>query len=147
MILAFTACVVTGLRVSLVDIDTHTIPRRTMWSAISLLMFLLGVTSVASGRVSATDVVLGGVLAWFSMRVLEFVSRGDIGHADVVLAGYFGLFLGGVNLAAIFIALFAGFAAAGLVALVMIATKKMSRKSHLPFGPFLFVGMVIAVLR
>ena len=81
------------------------------------------------------------------MRVLEFLSRGDIGHADVVLSGYFGLFLGAIDIAAIPITVFVGFVAAGLVALVMIVSKRMSRKSHLPFGPFLFVGMVVAVLR
>lgn len=147
MILAFTACVVTGVRVSLVDIDTHTIPRRMMWTAIALLMLLLGLASLASSHVSYVEVLLGGSASWLLMRLLEFVSRGDIGHADVVLAGYFGLFLGAVDLGAILVVLLAGFSLAGLVALVMIATKQMSRRSHLPFGPFLFVGMVIAVLR
>jgi len=142
-----TACVVTGIRASLVDIDTHTIPRKMMLSAIAFMLALLGLASFLVEGVSLVNVLLGGTSSWLLMRLLELVSRGDIGHADVVLSGYFGLFLGSVDLAAIPIALFAGFVVAGVVALVMIATKQMTRHSHLPFGPFLFVGMVVAVLR
>ena len=147
MVLIFTACVVTGMRASLVDIDTHTIPRKMMLSAIALMTALLGLASLFVDNLSPMNVIFGGALSWMFMRALEFLSRGDIGHADVVLSGYFGLFLGAIDIAAIPIAVFVGFVAAGLVALVMIVSKRMSRKSHLPFGPFLFVGMVVAVLR
>ena len=147
MVLIFTACVVTGMRASLVDIDTHTIPRKMMLSAIALMTALLGLASLFVDNLSPINVIFGGALSWMFMRALEFLSRGDIGHADVVLSGYFGLFLGAIDIAAIPIAVFVGFVAAGLVALVMIVSKRMSRKSHLPFGPFLFVGMVVAVLR
>lgn len=147
MTVAFTACVVTGMRASLVDIDTHTIPREMMMAAIALMTAVLGFAGSLVGGFSYLNVLLGGALSWLFMRLLELVSRGDIGHADVVLSGYFGLFLGSVDLAAIPVAVFTGFVTAGLVALVMIATKQMTRHSHLPFGPFLFVGMVVAVLR
>ena len=147
MTVVFTACVVTGVRASLVDIDTHTIPRNMMLSAIALMTALLGLASIFVDGVSLRSVVLGGAVSWLFMRLLEFVSRGDIGHADVVLSGYFGLFLGSIDLGGIPVALFTGFVIAGLVALVMMTTKQMSRHSHLPFGPFLFVGMVVAVLR
>lgn len=147
MTVAFTACVVTGMRASLVDIDTHTIPREMMMAAIALMTALLSLARFFVDGVSLGNVVLGGAVSWIFMRLLEFVSRGDIGHADVVLSGYFGLFLGSIDLGAIPVALFTGFVIAGLVALVMMTTKRMTRHSHLPFGPFLFVGMVVAVLR
>lgn len=147
MTVVFTTCVVTGIRASLVDIDTHTIPRNMMLSAIALMTALLGLASIFVDGVSLRSVVLGGAVSWLFMRLLEFVSRGDIGHADVVLSGYFGLFLGSIDLGGIPVALFTGFVIAGLVALVMMTTKQMSRHSQLPFGPFLFVGMVVAVLR
>ena len=147
MVIAFTACVATGMRASLVDIDTHTIPRRMMLLAVLLMLVLLGLASVFVDDVSLVNVLLGGAVSWLVMRGLEFLSRGDIGHGDVVLSGYFGLFLGALNLGLIPVALFVSFVVAGLVALVMIATTRMTRQSHLPFGPFLFVGMVVAVLR
>jgi leader peptidase (prepilin peptidase)/N-methyltransferase len=79
--------------------------------------------------------------------MVELLSRGDIGHADVVLSGYLGLFVGAIGLQLVPLAIFASFFFAGLVAVVMIATKRMTRRSHLPFGPFLVSGMVLAVLR
>ena len=147
MTMVFTVCVATGMRASLVDIDTHTIPRKMMLSAITLMTALLGLSSFLVDGVSFVNVLLGGASSWLCMRFLEFGSGGDIGHADVVLSGYFGLFLGAKDLGAIPVAVFTGFVIAGLVALVMITTRRMTRRSHLPFGPFLFVGMVIAVLR
>lgn len=147
MAIAFTACVATGMRASLVDIDTHTIPRRMMLSAIAFMSAVLGLASFLVNGISFVHVLIGGASSWLCLRFLEFVSGGDIGHADVVLSGYFGLFLGAEDLGAIPVAVFTGFVVAGLVALVMIATTRMTRQSHLPFGPFLFVGMVVAVLR
>ena len=147
LLLAFTLCVATGLRASLIDIDTHTIPRHVMVSASVLLIGVLGAASFVAGTVDTVQVLTSGLISWVLMRLLEFLSRGDLGHADVVLAGYQGLFLGAIGIGLLPSAIFISFVLAGLVALVMIATKHATRSSHLPFGPFLFVGMVVTVLR
>jgi leader peptidase (prepilin peptidase)/N-methyltransferase len=147
LVSAFTACVTTGLRVSLVDIDTHSIPQRIMLRASILLLLLLGAAALANSGVDLTEVLMAGTISWSAMRLLEMLSRGDLGHADVVLSGYLGLFIGAVESERLVTALFVSFLIAGLVALVMIAIKSATRTSHIPFGPFLFVGMVVAVLR
>jgi leader peptidase (prepilin peptidase)/N-methyltransferase len=147
LVLAFTACVTTGLRVSLVDIDTHSIPQRIMLRAFILLCLLLCVAALANSEVDLAEVLLAGTISWIAMRLLELLSRGDLGHADVVLSGYLGLFIGAVGSERLPTALFVSFLMAGLVALVMVAMKRATRTSHIPLGPFLFVGMVVAVLR
>ncbi len=147
VVLAFTACVTTGLRVSLVDIDTHSIPQRIMLRASILLFLLLCVAALTNSEVDLAEVLMAGTISWTAMRLLEMLSRGDLGHADVVLSGYLGLFIGAVGSERLPTALFVSFLIAGLVALVVIATKRATRTSHIPFGPFLFVGMVVAVLR
>jgi leader peptidase (prepilin peptidase)/N-methyltransferase len=133
--------------VSLVDIDTHSIPQRIMLRASILLLLLLGAAALANSGVDLTEVLMAGTISWSAMRLLEMLSRGDLGHADVVLSGYLGLFIGAVESERLVTALFVSFLIAGLVALVMIAIKSATRTSHIPFGPFLFVGMVVAVLR
>lgn len=147
LIAACVACVATGLRVSLVDIDTHSIPRHVMVKSGGVLLALVTVASWTANSVSLSAVLLGGALSWAFMRMVELLSRGDIGHADVVLSGYLGLFVGAIGLQLVPLAIFASFFFAGLVAVVMIATKRMTRRSHIPFGPFLVSGMVLAVLR
>ena len=147
IILAFTACVTTGLRVSLIDIDTHSIPQRVMLRATVLLLLLLCAAAFANTGVDIVEILMAGTIAWIAMWLLELLSRGDLGHADVVLSGYLGLFVGAVGYERLPTALFVAFLIAGLVALVMIAAKRATRATHIPLGPFLFVGMVVAVLR
>lgn len=144
---AFVACVATGLRVSLIDIDTHSIPRRVMIASTLMLLALLTIGAATHSSVSMRSVMIGGVASWLVMRIIEYASRGDVGHADVVLSGYLGLFLGAEDLEVIPFAFFSAFVSAGLVAVVLMVSRRMTRHSHIPFGPFLVFGMVLAVLR
>lgn len=76
--------------------------------------------------------------------LLYAVSRGRwVGFGDVKLGVVMGLVLGWqLGLLSIFIA--------NLVGLIMIIpsllTKRLSTRSHIPFGPFLIVGLIVALL-
>lgn len=144
--LSWVICVVTGFRVSLIDIDTHSIPRRVMMRSSAVLCLLLAIAATTH-EVSLLSVGLGALMSWAFMRFIELMSRGDVGHADIVLSGFQGLLLGAVDLQMIPTAFFGAFVSAGLVAVVLMATRRMTRHSHLPLGPFLVLGMVVAVLR
>ena len=76
--------------------------------------------------------------------VLHAVSKGAwVGFGDVKLGAFMGLALGWQNaLLALFLANLIGI----LVILPGLMTKKLSRKSRVPFGPFLIVAFVIAGL-
>jgi leader peptidase (prepilin peptidase)/N-methyltransferase len=112
-----------------------------------VLLVLLTIAAFTNSAVSMRSVMIGGIASWLVMRIIEFVSRGDVGHADVVLSGYLGLFLGAKGLQLIPVAFFSAFVSAGLVAVVLMVSKRLTRRSHIPFGPFLVFGMVLAVLR
>jgi len=66
-----------------------------------------------------------------------------MGGGDVKLALVLGLILGLKNT---LIGLLIGFNIAAIVSVVLIASKKMSRKDLIPFGPFLILGAIIAML-
>lgn len=137
-----------GLRVSMIDIDTHSIPRRVLaFGTLLISAHLLVSLAVGSESLHSLSAIVGATGAWIFMRAVEILSRGDLGHADVTLAGFLGLVLGALDAQLIVVALVSSFVCAGLVALVLMGTKRMTRTSHIPFGPFLFVGMVLAVLR
>ena len=137
-----------GLRVSMIDIDTHSIPRRVLFFGTVLIsaQLLVGL-AVGSDSLHPVSAIVGAAGAWAFMRVVEICSRGDLGHADVTLAGFLGLALGALDAQLIVVAFVLSFVCAGVVAMVLMGTKRMTRTSHIPFGPFLFVGMVLAVLR
>jgi leader peptidase (prepilin peptidase)/N-methyltransferase len=68
---------------------------------------------------------------------------GAFGLGDVNLLAGMGLMLGGSRtLGAVIVAL----ALAGVVLLVLLATRRVSRHSYVPFGPFFIIGALWAVL-
>ena len=62
---------------------------------------------------------------------------------DVKLAGLLGLMAG---FPLIFVALFIAIWAGGLVAVVLLVSGRKKRKEMLPFGPFLCIGGLAALL-
>jgi leader peptidase (prepilin peptidase)/N-methyltransferase len=70
-------------------------------------------------------------------------SRGGMGLGDVKMAALMGLMLGYPSvLVAIFLAIIAG----GIIAIVLLVTKKKGRKQAIPFGPFLALGTMLAMI-
>ena len=66
-----------------------------------------------------------------------------MGLGDVKMAALMGIILGYPNvLAAIFLAI----VARGIIAIVLLATRKKVRKQGIPFGPFLALGTMLALL-
>ena len=62
------------------------------------------------------------------------------------LSGLLGLYLGWLGVGALIAGLFAGYLLAAVAGLALLAARRASRKSLLPFGPFLLAGTLIAIL-
>ncbi len=95
-----------------------------------------------------THMWLGPILAAFalggSFYALAAGSRGKwMGGGDIKLVFLIGLACG-LKLSAV--AMFWAFNIAAVVSLILIATGKRKRSDHIPFGPFLALGCVIAIL-
>lgn len=74
--------------------------------------------------------------------VLTFLWRGGMGPGDVKMA----LLMGAVLGQAVVVALFLSFVVGAAVGIALLATKRRSRKDRIPFGPFLALGSIIALL-
>jgi len=73
------------------------------------------------------------------------VPRG-MGFGDVRLAGVIGMMLGWLGLRYLFLGLFLAFLLASVIGVALIAARLRSRKDAVPFGPFMALGAVLAVL-
>ncbi len=69
-----------------------------------------------------------------------------MGFGDVKLAGVLGLHLGWLGWGQLALGAFLAFFLGGVVGLALIATGRATRKSAIPFGPFMLVGALVAVL-
>lgn len=114
---------------------------------------LLGLAALQVAAVAVVEqdwrhglAALGGVaIVGGIFYVLFQVSQGKwIGGGDVKLGMVLGLLAGGVVQG--FLLLFMASVSAMLASLPLILRGKAHRKSHIPFGPFLIIGLIIVQL-
>ena len=146
-VLTYGVLVGAGMWLALIDIDTHLLPRRIVYRTIAVALPLLVLSAFFDDAGSIAGMFIGGIGMWLMLRVLEVLSRGDLGGGDVGLGGLLGLYLGWLSYEAILVGLFASFLAGGFFAVALLISRKANRHTHFAFGPFLIVGTLIAVLR
>lgn len=107
---------------------------------------IVGVTAAETGDITGTILTALGSVAILSglYGTLYFVSKGRwVGFGDVKLGIGLALILVHWQLAlvALFMANFIGC----LIVIPLLATKKLSRNAHVPFGPLLIAGAITAL--
>lgn len=145
--LTFGFLVSAGMRLALIDLDTHLLPRRIVYRAMVLSLPLLVISSLVDQVGSVGSMLLGGFAMWIVIQVCEVLSRGGIGKGDVAFAGFLGLYVGRESITNVFTALVAAFVAGGVVATVLLISRRATRSTRFAFGPFLFFGALFTVLR
>ena len=146
-VLAMGLLSVIGLRLLLIDVDTHLLPSGIVYRTIAIAVPLLTIAAFEDSYGSVGGMVLGALIMWCAMKVLEVLSRGDLGGGDVTLSLLLGLYLGWLSLESIATALVFAFASAGLFAVLLLVLRRAGRRTHIAFGPFLIAGTLFAVLR
>jgi leader peptidase (prepilin peptidase)/N-methyltransferase len=76
---------------------------------------------------------------------ISYGYRGGMGLGDVKLSGVLGLYLGWLGWSSVLVGAFAGFLLGGLVGVAMLATRRATRRTALPFGPSMLTGALVAV--
>jgi len=112
---------------------------------IGLFSALLVITG-SSDKLNALYSICGSVLILGGLYYVIYKLSGGkwVGGADPILGLGLGLILADWRLA--FVALFAANLIGCLIVIPGLATKKLKRDSHVPFGPLLITGFVIAGL-
>jgi leader peptidase (prepilin peptidase) / N-methyltransferase len=131
------------LVIGVIDLEHQLILNRLVYpaapiaAALSLLAFRLDM--VPDIERAAIGLAIGLVL----FLLIALLSRGGMGLGDVKMAALVGIILGYPNvLVAIFLAIIAG----GIIALILLATRKKGRRQGIPFGPFLALGTMLALI-
>jgi leader peptidase (prepilin peptidase)/N-methyltransferase len=129
----------TLLIVSFIDLqhkiipDVITLPGIIAGVVASLLLTPVGVVS------SILGVVLGGGLFF----LVAVISRGGMGGGDIKLIAMIGAFLGWQ---AVLMTIFLGTFTGAVVGLALMLLGKKGRKDMVPFGPFLALGALLAMV-
>lgn len=141
--LVFTAVLIA---LSGIDIDTRKIPNKVLYPAGAVGAALLIAGSILDSEPSRLIwAAAGGALGFAILFVIWFIAPGGMGYGDVRLSGYIGMHLGYVGMGEVALGLFAGFLLGAVVGLGLMVLGGRSRKSAIPFGPFLAAGALVAI--
>ncbi|HEY9497727.1 MAG TPA: prepilin peptidase [Terrimesophilobacter sp.] len=132
---------------ALIDLDTRSLPNRIVLPGYAVGAVLLGASGLLAGDFGALlSAAIGAAALFLLYFVLAIAYPQGMGMGDVKLAGLLGLFLGFVGWQAIVVGAFAAFLLGGVFALVLVALRKASRKSAVPFGPWMLLGAWLGIL-
>ena len=131
--------------IAFIDMDTMEIPPslNLIILGLGIISLILNVIGVQKSDVSIIDRLIGAVCVSGFLLIVTILVKGAFGGGDIKLMAAAGVLLGwkGV-LTGFLIGLFIGAA----IGIVLIARRKKGGKEHMPFGPSLCIGLVLAVL-
>jgi leader peptidase (prepilin peptidase) / N-methyltransferase len=144
---AYLALAFVCLVLAVIDATTRLLPNRITYPAFPVVLGLLLVASVGLGDLGRLGRGLLAALAVGAFFLaLALISPKGMGLGDVKLAPTLGLALGWLSWGTVAVGVFAGFLLGGLAGLAAILALGLTRKSLVPFGPWLVAGALLGIL-
>ena len=136
-----------GLLLAVVDLRHRLLPNRVVVPSVVVGLALLAVPAAVEGDWPALlRAVLGSVVLFAAFLVLALIAPSGLGMGDVKLAALLGLYLGWLGWSAVVLGGAAGFVVQAVVVLPLLALRRISLRSELPFGPAMLAGAALTVL-
>jgi len=133
--------------ISAVDLERFIVPNRILYPALFMAAPLLVLAAAVDGDgAPLLRSALGGALAWTVLFAIHMASPKGMGFGDVRLAGLIGMLLGWLSIGHVLLGLFLAFLSAAVVGVGLVVIGVRGRKDRVPFGPFLALGTIAAVL-
>lgn len=132
---------------SIVDAATHRLSRRITMSTILFggpLLVIAAIVADDPGRLVVSFACT--VLLFVVFLLLWVLSRGGIGGGDVRLAIVMGMYLGWLGASYVLVAVIVASVCAGIVALLLLVSRRATRTTRLAFGPYLALGTLVSIM-
>lgn len=124
--------------VTVTDLETRLVPNLAVLPAMVLSLAGMVVTCLPCAR----SMLLGGAVGFGLFFLLWAIYPKGMGFGDVKLAGYIGLVAGYPRvLPCLLVTIVSG----GLAALILLVTRRVGRRSYIPYAPFLALGGALAL--
>ena len=138
---------VAGAILGYIDARTRFLPSVIIWPTYAVVGAGLVAAAAATGEWgSLRRAAIAGAIGFAVFYVLWFAFPRGVGFGDVRLSGLLGLALGWLGWGEFASGLYGGFFLGSVVGIVLIATRVMTRKQMVPFGPFMLAGALAGVL-
>ena len=136
-----------GLALAAIDIDTKRLPNPLVLPSYVVGAVLLLLPAIAGpdwGAYLRAGVSAVALFAFYF--ILALIYPKGMGWGDVKLAGVLGLYLGWLSWGALVVGGFLGFLLGAVVGGVLMVVGRAGRKTKIPFGPFMLLGALLAIL-
>lgn len=144
---AFLYLAAIGVALALIDLDVHRLPDQMTLPSYAIGGAALVLAAVMEGEPGRLLHALVGMIALYALYfVLAIAKPGGMGFGDVKLAGLLGMFLGYLGWGSLLVGAFLAFLLGGIGGIGLILFGNAGRKSKIPFGPFMIMAALIAIV-
>ncbi|MDT0387601.1 prepilin peptidase [Streptomyces sp. DSM 41921] len=136
-----------GVLLTVVDFRVRRLPDPLTLPFAAAALALLGLTALVPEHAGEwTTALLGSLALGGGYFVLFLVNPAGMGFGDVKLALGAGAVLGWYGWPTVMLGTFAGFLLGALYGAALVLTRRATRKTAIPFGPFLITGALLGLL-
>lgn len=133
-----------AIALALIDLDVMRLPDVIVLpSYVVAAALLVPAALIGDGMAPVVRGIAAAALLWVLYRGLA--RFGGMGGGDVKLAPLLGFYLGWLGWGAVAVGAFSAFLLGGVVGVLLMATRLATRKSRIPFGPYMLAGAFLAV--
>jgi prepilin signal peptidase PulO-like enzyme (type II secretory pathway) len=133
---------------TVIDLRERRLPDRLTLPSYPVALALLAIPFLSQHHVASHYISalagLAGAGAFYAL--LAVIYPAGLGLGDVKLSGVLGLYLGWFGLSAWFFGMLGGFLLAGLTGAGLILARRATRKTQIPYGPFMLAATLITIL-
>jgi leader peptidase (prepilin peptidase)/N-methyltransferase len=131
---------------ALIDLDHKRLPNALTLPSYGVGLVLLGGAALLTHEPHlVVRAVVGMAVLYAIYFLLVLAYPAGMGFGDVKLAGVLGLYLAYLGWSTWFVGWLLGFMLGGVFGVLAIALRKASRKTQVPYGPFMILGALLAV--
>jgi leader peptidase (prepilin peptidase)/N-methyltransferase len=132
-----------GIVLTAIDFDVRRLPDIIVLPSYAIVALLLTIDA----DVHALYRAMTGAAALFAFYyVVAVIAHGSMGRGDVKLAGLLGGTMAYLSWGTFLTGAFLAFLIGALVGVALIATGRATRKTAIPFGPFIIAGALASIL-
>ena len=139
--LAWLAALPALLALTVIDFDTKRLPDPLTLPVAALALAMLSVDDLLGSAHAVAGAFIGAVSLSAFYLLLNLISGGGMGMGDVKLALVIGALTGYLGWEYVVGATFLAFLTGSLVSVVLMMLGRAGRKSTVPFGPFMILGL------
>jgi len=136
-----------GVALAAIDIDVHRLPDVLTFPTLGIGLITVVLVTLLQGQpgqLLRAAVGMLGLCAFYFVTLLVYPK--GMGLGDVKLAAVLGLYLAYLGWAELAVGVFLAFLLGGLGGMLLIALRHGTRKSVIPFGPYMLLGALIGIL-